>query len=383
MRTTNVEPASVAMIGTYPPTRCGLATFGAALASALAAADGRRVEIVEVTERRHPCPAEVVHQVVHGDRRSRAEARRWLAKHDAVIVQHEFGIFGGRDGREVLDLVRGAEHPVIVVLHTVLSRPTTHQRTVVEQLVSLASAVVVMTDSARIRLEQVYRIDRGKVRVIPHGAHPNPAQSTDRPAPQPTILSWGLLGPGKGLEAGIDALAALRDLVPAPHYLIVGETHPTVRAADGEAYRQSLIERATIAGVGHLVDFDNHYHDVAALEAIIRSADVVVVPYESREQVTSGVLIEAVASGRPVVATDFPHARELLASGAGLVVPHGSTPALAAALRRVLTDHRLAARMSAEAVRISAPMMWSAVGRAYGCLVDELVAGWTTPPAER
>jgi glycosyltransferase involved in cell wall biosynthesis len=91
----------------------------------------------------------------------------------------------------------------------------------------------------------------------------------------------------------------------------------------------------------------------------------VLLPYESRDQVTSGVLIEAVASGKPVVSTDFPHARELLSSGAGIVVPHGSTEAMSSALERVLHDHRLARSMAAEAARISAPTMWNAVARRY------------------
>ena len=105
-------------------------------------------------------------------------------------------------------------------------------------------------------------------------------------------------------------------------YSVVGQTHPRVLERDGEAYRTALIVRAAARGVADMVAFDASYLDVASLQRVVAQADVVVLPYESREQVTSGVLIEAVAAGKPVVATAFPHAVELLGQGAGLVVPH-------------------------------------------------------------
>lgn len=379
MTTTQPDGPVIGMIGTFPPTQCGLATFTAALATAMSTSGRPPVEVIEVTDRPHVGDAAVVHQVVHGDRESIRDARRWLGKFDAVIVQHEFGIFGGPDGSEVLDILYGCAIPIVVVLHTVVERPSPRQRHIVWCLTDLASAIVVMTEAARSRLAHVFGVSGDRVQVIPHGAHENPAQPGDRdPARRPTILSWGLLGPGKGLEAAIDAMAELRDLIPAPRYVIAGETHPKVKAASGEAYRRSLRDRAVRMGVDRLVEFDDQYRDVASLNDLIRAADVVVIPYESRDQVTSGVLIEAVASGRPVVATDFPHARELLASGAGIVVEHDSTTALAAAIRRVLTDHGVAARMSAEATRLSGPMLWSTVGRQYLQLIDDLVVAATT-----
>jgi polysaccharide biosynthesis protein PslF len=376
---------SVAIVSTYPPTQCGLATFSAALRSAMqrSTPDGE-VSIVEVVASRRPSRREVVQQVVKNDPTSVGRGAQCLKEFDAVIVQHEFGIFGGTDGDEVLDLLVDVTAPFVVVLHTVLVDPTPHQRDVLEVLCRRASTIVVMTEAARTRLIDGYDVDADAVIVIPHGAHENreiarEIVDEDDHCVRPTILTWGLLGPGKGIEAGIDALVELRDLIPAPRYLVAGETHPNVKAACGESYRQSLIDRARRNGVGHMVEFDDCYRDVASLNALIRSCDVVLVPYESRDQVTSGVLIEAVASGRPVVATEFPHARELLSSGAGITVPHESPHAIAAALRRVLTDHRLARRMSNEARRISAPMMWDQVAVSYLTVVSDLVLGAQLP----
>lgn len=371
---------SVALVGTFPPTECGLATFSAALGSALRVVgaddpDGPcRYGVVEIVDQRRLARDEVVFQIERGDRRSVTAASGWLNGFDAVVLQHEYGIFGGPDGDEVLELLDGVHRPVVTVLHTVLDRPTARQRTIVEELGRRSAAVVVMTDAARARLLGRFEVDPRRVVLIPHGAHENRTLPFERVrSTTPTVLTWGLLGPGKGIEAGIDALTELRSMIPPPRYLIAGQTHPKVKAVSGEAYRESLIERAVALGVRHLVEFDDGYRDLDSLKALIRSADVVLLPYESRDQVTSGVLIEAVASRKPVVATDFPHARELLRTGAGVVVPHGDPVAIADAVGRILRDHRLARQMADEAARVAAPMMWEAVARCYLDLVRGLV----------
>ena len=142
------------------------------------------------------------------------------------------------------------------------------------------------------------------------------------------ILTWGLLGPGKGIERVIDAMASLKDLPGQPRYLIAGRTHPKVLAAEGEAYREALVEQARRLGVAASVSFDPVYRSPADVIALVQSAAVVVLPYDSKDQVTSGVLVDSVASGRPIVATAFPHAVEMLGSGAGTVVDHDDPDAM-------------------------------------------------------
>lgn len=366
MLTLNGSLGSVAHVGTFPPTQCGLATFGAALVDSLVASDpGLAIGVVEVTDEERRPSRGVDVQWRRRDTASLRTAIQFIDAHDAVVIQHEFGIYGGEDGCEVLDLARSLRRPVVTVLHTVLDAPSPHQRSIVEMLALASDAIVVMTRSAHGRLLSRHAIDPRSVHVIPHGAHPNMGGSDSVLKDRPTILTWGLLGPGKGIEAGIDAMRRLDGLIPAPRYVVAGQTHPKVRARSGELYRRELMSRAAANGVQQLVDFDDSYRDVESLKRLIRSADVVLVPYESREQVTSGVLIEAVASGKPVVATDFPHARELLASGAGIVVPHDDVDALAHALETVLAHPRLAEYMRQQAARLAGPMLWPAVGRRY------------------
>jgi glycosyltransferase involved in cell wall biosynthesis len=147
------------------------------------------------------------------------------------------------------------------------------------------------------------------------------------------------------------------------------ETHPRVFEQEGETYRNSLVARVRELGVTELVEFEDRYVDTDAVLASIREADVVLLPYRSRDQVVSGVLVEAVASGKPVVATRFPHAEELLASGSGILVPHDDAGAIARALRRLLTDGDLRADMTRIAEKQAHSFDWSSVGRTYRQLV--------------
>lgn len=366
-------------ISTYPPTQCGLATFTAALLRALTSSgvdDGRVARLIDLPERR--AGSEVVANVVAGDPAGSAGSVERLNDCDVVIVQHEFGVYGGRDGEEVLTLLAGLKVPSIVVLHTVLTDPTAHQREVLEAVVAAASAVVTMSRTAHDRLAGGYRVDPDKLSIIAHGA-PEPRDSRANLTAafrngQPTVLTWGLLGPGKGIEWGIEAMALLDDLRPAPRYLVAGQTHPKVALREGETYRDSLarlIRRRSLSGS---VSLDGRYRDGPALAELVASADVVLLPYDSTDQVTSGVLIEAVAAGKPVVATRFPHAVELLSGGAGMVVPHQDPAAIAGALRTVITRRDVAASMS-QAAGVAGPRLrWSAVADQYRHLATRLIA---------
>jgi glycosyltransferase involved in cell wall biosynthesis len=376
-------PTTYALLSTYPPTQCGLATFTAALLAHLAA-PGDQVAVVRVLDEPAPRPAgEVVHDLVAGSAASASAAAAVLNSFDVAIVQHEYGIYGGPDGQDVVSLLDALYVPSIVVLHTVLAHPTCRQRVILDEVIAAASAVVTMTQTARSRLLDIYGTAPEKVFVIPHGAADyRTAASGHRTAPSDhelapagtarrrTVLTWGLLGPGKGIEHAIDSIALLREHGLDVGYQVAGQTHPRVLARDGEAYRQALQARARTRGVADLVQFDGRYLPGAALSQLIGAADVVLLPYDSLEQVTSGVLIEAVTAGKPVVSTCFPHAVELL--GAGLLVERRDPAGIAQALRRVLTEPGLSARMSDYSADLAPQLLWPAVAHSYRALASEL-----------
>jgi glycosyltransferase involved in cell wall biosynthesis len=364
---------SYSILSTYPPTPCGLATFTAALGEGLVS-NGAEVGVVRVADGSRASSRMVLGELENNVPASVAEATARLSDCDVAIVQHEYGLYGGTDGDEVLDILRGLTVPSIVIAHTVLLEPSNHQRAVLEAVADAASAVVVMTEAARDRLCNGFDVDESKVTTIPHGAATPKLQDRPDQWTRPMLLTWGLLGAGKGIEWAIDALAHLTDLRPRPRYVIAGRTHPKVIAYEGERYRDMLIQRSWAQGVAASVTFDDSYRDVQSLTELIQQASVVVLPYDSRDQVTSGVLVDAIAAGRPVVATAFPHAIELLSSGAGIVVPHGNSAALAYAVRRVLTEPDLAAEMAEEANRLAPDLGWTAVAHRYAHLADRVVS---------
>ncbi|MEV4130560.1 glycosyltransferase [Dactylosporangium sp. NPDC049742] len=372
---------SYGFLSTYPPTQCGLATFTASLLGALTApVGGDRAGVMRLVESTaYADRPEVIGHLLVNAPGAEGPAASALNRHDVVIVQHEYGIFGGADGEHLIPLLRLLRTPVIVVLHTVLAEPTVHQREVLEQVVALAGAAVTMTEAARARLVLQYGVDPDKVTVIPHGAPERPPLRLLNPKSELTILTWGLLGPGKGIEWAIGGLRLVRHLLPRPRYVIAGQTHPKVLIEQGETYRLMLYARTRALGVAGLVTFERAYLDQVRLDRLIGRADVVLLPYDSPDQATSGVLVEALAAHKPVIATAFPHAQELLGDGAGILVPHQDASAIGAALKRVLTEPDLVADMHDRAKQIAHGTQWSAVAERYRALAATLLSRAPVP----
>ena len=255
-------------VSTFPPTQCGLATFTAALRGALLHSTTEEGWVVRLVDAPAPRPGdEVVVQLITGDSTSLRQAAAQLNLCDVAIVQHEYGVYGGADGSEILHLLDQVRVPSVVVLHTVLTDPAPHQRQVLESVIAKAGAVVAMTMAARERLAAGYAVDMTKVCVIAHGA---PVMETSMAEPtfrtgQFTVLTWGLLGPGKGIEWGIEAMAMLRDLQPMLRYVVAGQTHPKVLLREGNAYRDRLREQVRQGELGSWVTFDGHYRNTSAL----------------------------------------------------------------------------------------------------------------------
>jgi polysaccharide biosynthesis protein PslF len=362
----------IGILGAYAPTPNGPARFSEGLTRAISA-HSSDAGITRVPDREPFSGGQVIVELVSGSARSVATCIDLLNQADVAVVQHEYGVYGGVIGDEVVDIVDGLAVPSIVIARTIPKAPTAQQRSVLESLTAAAGQVVVMSEAARHRLCLTYAVDRRKVTMIPHGATVPSSPRAKRPS-RPTILTWGLLGPGKGIERVIDVMPLLNDVPGRPRYIVVGPTHPSVLAAEGEAYRDARIEQARRIGVADSASFDPGYYSQSMLTSLIQQSSVVVLPYDSTEQVTSGVLVDAIANGRPVVATAFPHAVELLNSGAGIVVGQNDPVALASALRQIITHPRLAGSMAAEARRRAPEMAWPVVASAYVGLARRLLA---------
>ena len=375
----------IAYVSTYTPRRCGIATFTHDLA---AVTSSREIVALHPPEQQPPYPIEVHHRIRRDEAADYTQAARALdGCVDVVSIQHEYGIWGGQDGEHVLDFVRALRVPAVATLHTVLRDPTPSQRAILSELVARSAATVVMSRSAASLLTSAYGVDARRLDVIPHGVPELPL--VDPVAVKPgldvagreVILSFGLLGPGKGYELALDALPAVVAAHPSALYVVVGATHPDLLRTEGETYRQTLVAKVRRLGMEKHVRFIDRFVGRVELTRWLQAADVFVTPYPNLDQIVSGTLSYAMGAGRAVVSTPYAYAKELLADGRGVLVAPGSPVALASALNDVLGDHDLRAAIGRRAYEYSRGMVWSAVGATYGRLFAQVAVDSATNAA--
>jgi glycosyltransferase involved in cell wall biosynthesis len=318
-----------AIVSTYPPRACGIGTFAADVRGALLGVEGiDRVEkVVIVNEPSRPQRPGLVAAIAQGVRGDYVRAARILGRLDVdvVLLQHEYGIFGGRDGEYVASLTEGLSQPLVVTLHTVLSDPTPHQADVLAAVCRQAQLVIVMTDTARDLLVSGGACPRAKVRVVPHGAPRVIARRATEYAGKRAqgevsdlleerfqLSTFGLISAGKGLETVIEALPAIVERHPQVTYVIAGRTHPDVARREGERYRLTL-ERAVVdLGLEDHVEFDDRFLSIDEIADLLAATDVFVTPYRDREQISSGALTFGIAAGCGVVSTPYWYAQDML-----------------------------------------------------------------------
>jgi len=370
------SPTSVALIGSYLPRQCGIATFTADLAAAILDNDPDiDCTIVAMNDRPdgYKYPGEVQFQLSQDKLSEYSLAADFLnLRNPAVIsLQHEYGIFGGQRGSFIIELAKNLKSPLFTTLHSVLREPLAEERNIIDQLSELSASLVVMSEHAASFLRDIYQVPANKIALIHHGIldvpflEPDPCKIKLGAENKTVILTFGLLSPGKGIEFMINALPDIVSLHPDVLYYVVGATHPHCKAESGEDYRLSLHHRAKELGVGDNIVFHDRFLERDELLEIIRAADIYVTPYLNEAQVVSGTLAYAVGAGKAVVSTPYWHAQEMLADGRGRLVPFADSRALAQQINQLLDfpEERLAIRRSA--YDYSRPMVMKEMGRNY------------------
>jgi len=374
----------VAMIGSFSPRKCGIATFTSDIQSQLGTFHPEiGLDIYAINDPRSALEYRGVAQVISSGSEEdyRLAARRINESGvDAVWLQHEYGLYGGAEGDMVCEFVDRIAPPLVLTLHTVLTDPSCQQRRILEHLVSRASRIMVMSCEARTILCRNYAVPAEVIEVIPHGA---PDRPFGREAGfkrrlglegRNVLMTFGLLGPGKGLERVIEALPAIVARHPATVYRIVGATHPNLVASEGESYRESLKALSRTLGVEDHVLWENRFLDTNELLDQLEACDIYLTPYANLQQSTSGTLSYAVALGKAVVSTPYVHARELLADGVGVLIEPGCAETVAKAVCGLLDDRAELAAVKHRAYAKGRTTIWPEFARAAADLVRPAVS---------
>jgi glycosyltransferase involved in cell wall biosynthesis len=369
------EIQKIAFIADYVPRKCGIATFTADLHHAVAGQSDAECLVVPVNDipEGYAYSEEVRFEFAEQDIESYRRAADFLnfGNADVACVQHEYGIYGGREGSHVLALLRDLQMPIVTTLHTVLREPNLNQRRVMAELGALSSRLVVMSERGKQFLTEIYGVPEDKIDLIPHGipdmpfVDPNFYKDHYNVEGKHVLLTFGLLSPNKGIDVALRALPEIVKRFPKLVYIVLGATHPNLVRQSGEAYRLTLERLAQDLGVQKHVIFYDRFVGLEELKQFLGAADIYITPYLNQAQVTSGTLSYAFGSGKAIVSTPYWHAEELLADGRGILVPFGDHEAIAREVCRLLTDETLRHSMRKRAYMLGREMMWSSTAQRY------------------
>ena len=374
---------SILNLGTYPPKQCGIATFSMDLRRSLLK-NNCDIEVMTVSDEnyQYAYPSEVLFDIKQNNQPNYIKAAKFINTVSAiklVVIQHEYGIYGGEDGDYILELPRRLHKPYVVVTHTVLPQPSKRQKQVLNQLCQNAAAVVCMTRKSAELLSNLYEAPGELIHVIPHGVPEFKKQSSSLLKKRyglegrEIISTFGLIGPGKGLELGIEAIARLVNDWPQLCYLILGQTHPMLKKYEGEKYRNMLEDKVRSLGLEHNVRFVNKYLSDEEIGEYLYMTDIYLSPYPNRDQAVSGTMAFAVGCGRAIVSTSYAYATEVLAGKRGLLAQQPEPDELSHLMRSILLDEALKSRLQSRSQELGKSWTWINIGKQYRNLFKQVL----------
>ena len=364
----------IAILSTYLPQKCGLATYAHDLYNSLKLVQNDTVDIIAIADGEVSAfPKEVKYHIHKHLKSSYLKAADWINEYDVCIIQHEYGIFGGECGEFILSLANLLHIPILCNFHTILPNPSQKEKRILQSLGKLSTIVTVMTTWAVNMLHSIYQIPMDKIHLIPHGVPVfdyNHQQAKENLGLQnhKTLLSFGFLGRGKGFETAIDAVAKIED--PHFRYIILGITHPNVLKEEGEAYRESLISKCNELNIADKVIFVNEFASEELLKTYLTACDMYVTPYPHEGQISSGTLSFALGAGAAVISTPYLYAKDLLAEERGLLFDFQNSAQLAEILNALIKNSSLLQKYRKNARAHGEKMQWPNIGKKFISLIN-------------
>jgi glycosyltransferase involved in cell wall biosynthesis len=370
------KTSHILFLSSYPPRKCGIATFTQDLSNAF----NKKFNPIIKTEicALNNCIYNYNNNVTYQINAIELENYVLLAKKinsrndiKLINIQHEFGLFGGKDGDYLIPFLQALEKPVIVTFHSVISKPNSNLKRVVKAIAAMCRAIVVMNKFSQEILERDYKIPQYKINYIPHGI---PQVAYEPSKEYKKILGYeekivfstfGLISKNKGIEYVIRALPKIIRRFPNVIYLVIGETHPNIQKKQGEKYRNFLYREVDRLGLKNNIHFFNKYMTLEEIIRFLQATDIYISPCIDKKQSVSGTLSYALGCGRTVVSTATEYAKYIINGKNGILVQPKDSGEIANGVIRLILNEKIRKAMAVQAYKDTRSMIWSNVAQSY------------------
>lgn len=381
------QPLNVIYVSSYIPRKCGIATYTKDLTNAINLLNARSLaEIMAINrvEENIEYPWESKYKITYNDLSSYLSAAEYVNQShaDLVLLQHEFGLFGGETGEYILHFVESLQRPLVSTFHTVLEDPNSKQGEILKRVANKSEAIVVMMEEVAGRLVKQYGIARKKIVVIPHGVPDFSFNAVEKYKTRRQLTGRMVLGninlldPNKGIEYALQAVALIAKKYPEVLYTVIGQTHPELKRREDEKYRNSLKKLTRELGITENVRFVNEYLALDELLKWLKAIDIYITPYLEPQQITSGALAYAIGAGKACISTPYVYSKEVLADGRGVLVPFRDPQAIADAVIDLWEHPEKKKEIEHRAYQFGRLMTWPNVAQSYLNLFRTVLANY-------
>jgi len=364
----------IAYLSSFPPKICGIGSYTRDLIAAmnkLAPRITSRVIGLQSSKENYNYGPEVVYKIQSDNPDSFIRAATFLnqANFNVISLQHEYGLYGGKMGDYIINLLEKLKIPVVTTLHMVLINPTTHQLLVTKKIVDKSRFVIVMTHRSRQDLIKIYKADEKKIKVIPHGAqdisckNPNLIKKKLGLKEKKVLLTVNVIRSSRGVDLVIKALSAVLKKFPNLIYVVIGTDPPGEK--NKNPYRAELEKLINQLGLKKHVLFIDRYLPLDKVNEYIQASDIFLTPYRQPEESSSGSLAYAVVAGKVCISTPFGYAKEVLGNRRGRIVPWENSQAIAEEIINLFSHPKIMERLSKLTYRYGRKMIWSEVAKKY------------------
>jgi glycosyltransferase involved in cell wall biosynthesis len=382
------RPVNIAFLSAYPPRECGLAAFTQDLALQLSQnPKAGSPRIVAVSNGSFEYDDNVFMELSQNDRSSYAQTAKELnaSGTELLVIEHEYAIYGGQRGEYLLDLVDSLKIPFVSTLHTVLPTPDEKQRHIISVLGQKGQKIITMAKNTVDILINAYGIDPSKIEFISRGVPEMPVNTRESLKAEngcknrAVVCTFGPLGPGKGLEYGVEAIAKLAKSHRNILYIILGQTSPAVIKASGESYRKSLEALVAKLKIKRNVMFVDRHLTKEENIRYLKLSDICLTPYIGGDKSVSRTLAYAAGCGRVAVSTPYGYAKEMLTKGRGMITRFRDSESIADCIEYVLDHPEIKAQMEQKTLETGKLMLWSHVAEQYDELFVSVLEQYEKP----